>query len=961
MGKQTGSSSKSYDYYGTILIGLGEGPIDAIVRILEDSKEIYSGPLVRPSDGAPSIITIPDRGALRVHWGTDSESSDSILAKFEQHPEYKGRGCIIGDAFLFGRERSNVPNWEIVYRKKANQTLITGASAELDSNAQGNLVAFAAELVTSKSGLALSNSRFHQPSWQGIADALNTAEMRSLYAASPLLSSQETVRSIFARMGETTKIWSRKRADGLIELGRWTPPSDESTVQLITADELTEDLEYDTEDMDELPTEYVIKFTDADRVFKESTEKVPDVAASRAALTPKTETISHPEIHNRAQARRVILEYMRQRRGGSLKGSCKVRRSRGIGIRPGDYFRIDVDPIPGGSGVAVLMRCLGRRFGPVGPVTLQFQSEPLAAPVPFVKDWSDNTPGITPALTPLFYERTIALEPDMCEAPSVSILACRPDDDVTGMHVLYDSDLVHGTYPVLGTVQGFALPVELPQAVTAAATTIRVNTFAEFVPGVRADRERWRLEDGTGASPVEARDDRLLLILIAKNPSTGRILPIGDRHYFEVCAIESITMVGPDAWDLGVMRGRLKTSPMAFDTSGGATFPDPFLHFEGWVIPADSIVRLKHPDFVSLMQTSTEGYFRFRTYSRFAIYDPEVSFEAGLQLTATWTTFGFTWPQHYDWPAELCEIPTSLPTDPRYDDLVDTSLLMVGLDIVLGKKNRGGYFELIGWREIVPGTAITDDFFPRMYRTMSILGTIQQWVVRELPFEPPVVRWDPPYIADTDHYSGSWYYAPLGGVVHDAWHVSATNGRQPVGCSDDGYLGVGEHYVISDSRITRNLSWDGSNYNFAGLSYGYNTGGATVTLADEDTDETAYDRKINVRHEYPWPEYWDVVLAGGPDDPVVFAHYSKRTNDPSFERTDGRMHVVVNTPAPGWTYKGTVKLYRRQIGETGPFEVWKTETIDLQANEVGVVDTVYDVPVLRGYDVYVTKPAISAF
>ncbi|MFA5265798.1 MAG: phage tail protein, partial [Opitutaceae bacterium] len=441
------SGSSSYDYFGTILIGLGEGPLDALVSIIEDGKEIWHGPLLRNGATQPSLITIADRGNLRLYWGTSDQPANALLATFETHISYKDRAYIVAEDFLLGRERTNSPNWEFIARRAPRQSLVTGTAAALDANGQANLVAFAAELVTSPTGLGLPLNRFYAPSWQAVADAIDTTDLRSLLACSPLLTSREKVRTLFERFGEIAQIWARRRdSDGLIELGRWLPPEDLDTLPLITADDFTDDLEFDTTDMDMLPTEYTIEFTDGERMHKASSERVPDLAAGRLAVEAIAENISHPEITRRDQARRVVAEYMRQRRGGALQGTIQVRRSKGRPICPGDYFRLDIDTIPDGGGLAQLVRCLGRSFGPTGPIALEFCSEPASAPVPFAHAWVDAVPEELPAVPPLYYQRSISLPQAAGDAPTLTVLAARPADDVTGLEVLYDNDLGAGTY-----------------------------------------------------------------------------------------------------------------------------------------------------------------------------------------------------------------------------------------------------------------------------------------------------------------------------------------------------------------------------------------------------------------------------------------------------------------------------------------------------------------------------------
>jgi Putative phage tail protein len=643
--KGGGSSSASYNYYASILIGIGEGPLDALVSILEDAKEIWHGPLSFAGASNPALITIPDRGRLWLRWGTADQVVSPRLALFDDHPPYADQAGIEADDFLLGLERATSPNWEFVCSRKAKQTLVTGSAAALDGNGQCNLVAFIAELATSATGLALPPEKFYGPSWQAVADALNTDDMRSLFAISPLLTQQTAFRDLLTSLGQAAQIWARRRDDGTIELGWWTPPTDVSGLPLFTADDLTEDLEYDTSDMEGLPVAYTIGFTDSTQLYKADSERVPDLAAIRVTpVPPADENIDHPEIMLRAQARRYVTEYMRQRRGGALTGTAKLRRSKAISVRPGDYFRLDIDTIPGGAGLAQLMRCIGRTFGPTGPVSLEFQSEPGSAPVPFSPAWGDNTPVAPPAVPPIYAVREISLPPDAGEEPTITPLAVRPADDAIGAQMLYDDDLEAGTFAALGSFSGFALPVRLAQALAADGATARVSTFAAFGDGSRADRERWLLETGAGAGEAEARDDTLLLVLVKKNPATGAIVTAGNLHYVEVCSVRSISLVSADTWDLGILRGRLNTVALGFSAG---SFPDDWSNYEGWIIQRASMARFNHGDFVGLTIAGAAGYFRYRPYTRFGSYDPAIAHEAGLQATDDWTTWPFIWPSGF--------------------------------------------------------------------------------------------------------------------------------------------------------------------------------------------------------------------------------------------------------------------------------------------------------------------------
>ena len=174
-GKSGGSASQSYDYYGTILIRLCEGPADAIDMIIADNKTIWTGPLLRTGIG-PDTIAVASWGTFDVYWGMPGQPVSSVLSAYESHPAYAGQ-CYIVYKGLLGRERTTCPNFEFILRRRANQSIVTGAPALLDANNQSNMVAFAAELITAATGLGWATSRLDAASWQAVANSLDTADL----------------------------------------------------------------------------------------------------------------------------------------------------------------------------------------------------------------------------------------------------------------------------------------------------------------------------------------------------------------------------------------------------------------------------------------------------------------------------------------------------------------------------------------------------------------------------------------------------------------------------------------------------------------------------------------------------------------------------------------------------------------------------------------------------------------
>lgn len=647
--KSGGSGSKSYDYYTrAVCIELGHGPLFAIDAILEDGKNILDGPVLRGTSVGPDLITIAGRGSLYIYWGTDTQAASPVLATFEAHPPYKNRARIEARNFLLGRERTSAPNWVVHLRRAPSTKLVTGAAATLDDDNQANVVAFGDEIFTSPVCLGLPTTRFDIPSWQAQADAINTAAQRALFAVSPCITSQVSVGSLLEQLWGLPGLFPRLNADRKIELKRWLPPSDTSGLPIITAIDLYEEPSFDSSAIEDLPTDYTCDFTDRDRLFKDTPIKVPDLAglaaeemSGRILVNRRVENISSPEVVRRAQAKSRVQEYQRIRRGGSLDGKCRVMRKKGLAINPGDYFFIDDDPIPDGSASLCLVRCLNQTFGPAGPVDLTFQSEPNAAPVPYTLPSTSTIPGIPEPLQPAFWCRPISLRPLSGDDPCITALIARPSNQVIGVDVLYDSNVSTGTFPTIGTISGFAQPCKLELAATAASSTVRIRTLVYPTAWSESDVDRWLLADGIGVGETEAADDRMLVVLLKKNAATGELIATSSGKWVEIMSIRAISMVSADVWDVSVLRGRLGTQALDFNTG---SFPDDFYEYEAWVIPGSSLERFYHTDFLTNLKNGSIGVFRFLPFSKSQVYNPADAYAAGKQFWTGWNNYGFIWP-----------------------------------------------------------------------------------------------------------------------------------------------------------------------------------------------------------------------------------------------------------------------------------------------------------------------------
>lgn len=686
-----GSSSKSSgaqqdNYYGTLAGAVCKGPVDALVAIVLGGKYWYkpTTPLVR---GAETFVDLPDTrpgarsGFLRLYWGTETQVADPVLQALlgaDEVPPYRGVCYFVLVDFLFGTGMGSAPNLEFIVRRKPLQSVVSGAAAALDSDAQANPVALAAEVATAWYGLDLPAAGLDGAGWQALADEVQaTAESRALVNCSPLWTQQAAARSLFIDLGATGDLWFRAGAEGAVEVGRWREAGPAGAITTLDANALEADLSPAAEGVDELPTSVAVDFADRAYAYADSSEKVDELALLRQQGRPSTRKLRRMQVTRREQARAQAAAELRRAGRVVLRGSARVRRARavhpgGADIRPGDWFALDVDPEPGGEGVALLCRCTGRSSGPTGPVTLEWESDPGAVPEPYQPEYGVDSPALE-VIAPLDVALVLALPgDDDAEEPSVSVLAVRGDETWERVEVFY-SDQPDGDYVSLGDQVGFACPATLVDPVSELSEVIRLALVEEFdglngpVDGT-LDADLLREAVGSGTE-LAARNDELLLVLV-KLAGAGGIAAASDRDWVEVCSVIDVTPVSAGVYDVSVIRARQGTRRLEFDpTAEPVSFPAD--SYQAWCLPRSRLARLRHRDFTGHLAQGTAMTFRLAAASAVASYNPEDAEAAGLQPGPDWR------PQYdYAFPAGYRRTPALTVTAPFDGAQVPTSGLL---------------------------------------------------------------------------------------------------------------------------------------------------------------------------------------------------------------------------------------------------------------------------------------------
>lgn len=725
-----GGGAKQDNYYGSLAGAVCIGPVKKLVAIILGGKYWYkpASPLVR---GVAAYVDIPDtrggarNGKLRFYWGTETQVADPTLVALQganNVPPFRGVCYFVLTDFLFGTGAGTAPNLEFIVQREPQQDIVTGSPAALDSEAQANPIAAAAEVARAWYALDMPAAAIDAPSFQALANEIDgTAERRRLINCSPLWTTTAAARSLLLDLGAPGDLWFRLGATNLIETGRWTEAGPVGAVTTLDANSFAGEPTVEATGVDELPTSVSVDFADRDYAYADSSEKVDELALLRQQGRPTGKKLKRDQVTRRDQARAQAAAELRRASRIVLRGSRKVRRARAVNpdgspIRPGDWFMMDFDPEPGGAGVTLLCRCTGRLSASTGPVTLEWETDPGAVPESYQPDFDVDEPA-TEIIAPLDVVRVLSLPNETdAEAPTISVLAVRADETWERVEAFY-SDAAAGDYVSIGNQVGFACPATLVSPVAPEDTTIRVAlvaTFAGLNGAVDGTLDADLLREAVGSgTDLAARNDELLLVLVRKD-GAGAIEANGTFDWVEVCSVIDVTPVSAGVYDVQVIRARINTQQLAFDTVGGAVaFPAAWDDYEVWCIPRSRLARLSHADFAQMLLSGVSGFYRLAAASAVASYDPSDAEVAGLQPDADWRP-----EREYAFPAGVQKAPVITITAPVNGAQIPTSGLvavnisvadsqadLVEVAVFSEEEDTGGsYTEYV--RKLIPATGL---------------------------------------------------------------------------------------------------------------------------------------------------------------------------------------------------------------------------------------------------------------
>lgn len=608
-GKSGGGGTSSYDYYGTVAGAICWGPAHTLQALIIDGKQIVTGP-VTLSSAATDLILDPtagdylDAGGRITIYRGDQTTSDAALP---DHPPYQGLCYLVAVGLLFGRERTAAPNIQAIVSRlpQADVSLVPALQnlfTEVDGlgkptvASQVNPVAVLVEMMTSRHGLNLPVAALDAASWSAAADWVANVSRKSFAFCSPSFTSQEdartAIRSVLEMM-DATLYWTSagKVAVALIEPG--TSPGSPITID---ARHITERHRLEAPGLAEVPTSTLVRYTDRDREWKEREQQAVNlVALNLRSGIPQTQSIDRPHITGADQAARhaVEMSLMASRPIGSIELS--VRSPIVTGLYPGSKVLVDVDPEPGGDGLAQLCVIEEMEEGDAGPVRLVLRPDTMVAAASYSPAWTADEPQDN-SCPPIDGAKALAipLPAEVWPDASAAILATRPRVDVVGFRVYYSPDDVD--YADLGSQSGFAVRAVLGVDIDGDDTSI-ILTLPDGSNGPDA-----YLAGRYPTTEAGALADELLLVMA--NVVSGKVVITDGEPELEILSIQSRAIVGSD---MVYTVARARQGSLSREWLAASA--------KGWILPLSSIAPWQHPGLGAAIATGATGYFHLVAYT----------------------------------------------------------------------------------------------------------------------------------------------------------------------------------------------------------------------------------------------------------------------------------------------------------------------------------------------------------
>lgn len=544
-----GSTIIGYNYFASFAGVAGYGPVEALVELVVDAKSAWkpSSPVLRTAASNPYVFDVSGRGRVYFYWGThDQVLADPVLTKpGRSQPPYRRRVLLVMEDFKCGFERLSVPDIQVVYRRAADQTIVTGSLSALEDGQVNPVAALAEALTNPTSGLGIPRSRIDEASWQ-----VTAAELHGDHAnhyLSILLDQKMRVAEVLEEISGTAETWFRLNDSGQIAIGRFLSGAAPRDLPVLTEHDLSEVPDIEAHGYAELDDRVTLSYRDRTQAYSDAQVRF-DTPLNRGIVEASQEAETARAWITRADqaaAQAVALGLRQSTPWDDLRLSVREARLLALDLKAGDPFVFDYASL-NYRAVCRVLSLTGFADGG-GAVKLEAETERGLGPAAFTPVVTEPPVESEDAIEPLVYVDVIQATPELAggQAYRVIPLAGRHQPTVRSAEIWWrKSDSAEFT--LLGGIAAFGVPVELaapypdsaPLEDSTDALQVRERTLATPVD---------RITDLDAAqSPEQIADDHLLLFLIA---ATG----------YEVLTIRSIESPSSGVFPIHANRARFAT------------------------------------------------------------------------------------------------------------------------------------------------------------------------------------------------------------------------------------------------------------------------------------------------------------------------------------------------------------------------------------------------------------------
>lgn len=600
MGKG-GDAATIRTYYGTFGALICAGPIAKLYQIWADGELVVSWPDGLDAAGDSTDITSaidpqwfgPKGGTAIIHWGTATQIGPAWL------PQANYRHCawLAFRYFRFGAYRGGPPNIQVVAARLPQVPItIVPAAYNVLVDGRANPIAIIAELLLSHWGLAWPESMLDAASWQTAAAEAHAGALTSFVA--PLLTGQTNARSIIARLLHYCRATLYWTAQGTLAIRIRKPGQPDPASPTFDYTHLTEPPSISIAGPGGVPTGWVITYTDRDRGWKTTSERLDNLAAQDRRAEEHRITIDAPDVMTGPHARAILAEYARDTARPQASVSAAILRAHAAQLTPGATCWIDLEPEPGGTGFLALCRIRKLSRPPAGPISIEADIDPAADIVPYANPEPPPAPAAA-SCAPITQAIVIPLSSDGTgHQPAIAVLAARPQPDAIGYAIHLGTD-PNGDFTPLGISYSWAQPCSLEYDIAADDDALAIS--------IPSGPDDWYPQLAPGED-LGAMDDRLLLVLAKLAAGTDRVVIDADGSpVVEILSIRTASPAG-SSWDLLAWRGRMGT--IARDWTSADTV--------GWLIPGALLQPFTHDTILQSILDGTILYLRLTAFTDYA-------------------------------------------------------------------------------------------------------------------------------------------------------------------------------------------------------------------------------------------------------------------------------------------------------------------------------------------------------